>query len=82
MVGFIQDKSKVGRIILSKLQKKRKTMKQLSQEAGISYSTITKLVDGTVTNPSFMAVVKISKYLNIPLEDLAASILEGNGKSR
>lgn len=82
MVGFIQDKSKVGRIILSELQKKRKTMKQLSQESGISYSAICKLVDGTVTNPSLKVVIKIAKFLDVPLEDLIACFMEDNETSR
>ncbi len=79
MSRFINEKSQIGQLILLGLQKKRKTMRQMSQETGISYSYITKLIDGNIKNPSFKYVAIISEYLDIPINDIIKVIVTGGG---
>lgn len=74
MPRFIQDKSKIGQLIMSGLQRKKKTMRALSKDTGISYSYITKLIDGNIKKPSLDYVVKISNDLDIPVGKLIKAI--------
>lgn len=46
------------------------TQKELSKMSGVSYSTITKLETGVITNPSFFLVVKICQALEITTDNL------------
>lgn len=46
------------------------TQKELSKMSGVSYSTLTKLESGVITNPSFQTIVRISKALDIRIDDL------------
>ena len=78
MPRFIQDKTKVGQIIMEGLQKKKKTMLQFSKDTGISYSYITKLIDGNIKNPSVKYVVILSKALDIPVEKLINAIMKND----
>ena len=46
------------------------TQHELSKMSGVSYSTLTKLETGIIKNPSFQVISKISKALDIKLDDL------------
>lgn len=46
------------------------TQRELSIMSGISYSTLTKLETGIIKNPSFLVILKISRALDIKLDDL------------
>lgn len=81
MSRFIQDKSKIGQIIISGLQRKKKTIRQLSQDTGISYSYITKLIDGNIKKPSNKYIVNISENLDIPINDLINAVVSDEGAS-
>ena len=56
---------------LKKVRKGREiTQKELSKMSGVSYSTLTKLESGFITNPSFQTILRISKALDIRIDDL------------
>jgi len=46
------------------------TQHELSKMSGVSYSTLTKLETGIIKNPSFLIISKISKALEIKIDDL------------
>jgi len=46
------------------------TQHELSKMSGVSYSTLTKLETGVIKNPSFQVIFKISKALEIKVDDL------------
>ncbi len=46
------------------------TQHELSKMSGVSYSTLTKLETGIIKNPSFQVIFKISKALEIKVDDL------------
>ncbi len=46
------------------------TQRELSKMSGVSYSTLTKLETGIIKNPSFQVIFKISKALEIKVDDL------------
>lgn len=57
-----------------KIQKLRKdqglSQDDLARKADIPYTTLTKIEIGVIKNPSFNAVAKIARALNIDLDDL------------
>lgn len=44
---------------------------ELARLADIPYTTLTKIESGKIKNPSFSAVVKVAKALNIKLDNLS-----------
>lgn len=46
------------------------TQHELSKMSGVSYSTLTKLETGIIKNPSFQVISKISKALDVKVDDL------------
>ena len=46
------------------------TQQELSMMSGVSYSTLTKLETGIIKNPSFLLILKLSKALEINLDEL------------
>lgn len=46
------------------------TQRELSKMSGVSYSTLTKLETGVIKNPSFVVIYKITKALDMKLDDL------------
>jgi len=46
------------------------TQKELSKMSGVSYSTLTKLESGVIKNPSVEAIIKITKALDLNVDDL------------
>jgi len=51
-------------------EKNEITQHELSKMSGVSYSTLTKLETGIIKNPSFQVIFKISKALEIKVDDL------------
>lgn len=47
------------------------TQDDLSDKAGLSYSTLSKIEQGTITNPSFLTIVELAKALDVSLNYLA-----------
>jgi len=60
--------------LLTKLKQIRKdreiTQQELSKMSGVSYSTLTKLESGIIKNPSFAVIFRITRALDIRLDDL------------
>lgn len=79
MVVFLEEKSKVGILILKKLKEQQTTQKWLAQKTGYSQMYIYKVINGKIKNPSFDFICKLSDALHIPLSELANVIREGNG---
>ena len=79
MVVFLEEKSKVGILILKKLKEQQTTQKWLAQKTGYSQMYIYKVINGKIKNPSFDFICKLSDALYIPLSELANVIREGNG---
>jgi transcriptional regulator with XRE-family HTH domain len=46
------------------------TQRELSKMSGVSYSTLTKLETGIIKNPSFVVIFRITKALDIRVDDL------------
>lgn len=46
------------------------TQKDLSHMSGVSYSTLTKLESGVIKSPSFIAIYKITKALDMTFDEL------------
>ena len=61
-------------LLAQKIQQHREfkglTQKELSQLSGVTYSTLTKLESGVYKNPTIDTVIKISKVLNVKIEEL------------
>lgn len=73
MAIFIEDKPALGRTILLKLHKMKKTQKWLSEQTGYSYAHIHQICNGNLT-PSIKCLYEISKVIDIPLGKLADAI--------
>jgi len=60
--------------LLNKIIQARKergiTQKELSIMSGVSYSTMTKLESGIIKSPSFAAIYKIIKALDMTFDEL------------
>lgn len=50
--------------------KKNITMYQLSKDTGISQSYLSELVNRKATNPSSKVLIKLSNYLQTPIDKL------------
>jgi len=57
------------------------TQKELAKMSGVSYSTITKLETGVITNPSFFLIVKICQALEITTDNLLKLITKYDVKT-
>lgn len=77
MVVFLEEKSKIGIVILKKLRDMHLSQKWLAQKTGYSQIYIYKVIDGKIKNPSFDFMCKLSEALCIPLSELAEIIKEG-----
>jgi transcriptional regulator with XRE-family HTH domain len=59
---------------IRELRKQKKlTQEQLAIKAGVSYTTLTKMENGAIKNPSFETVVTIAKGLEVSLDVLTNS---------
>lgn len=52
------------------MQKRKLTIKKLSEMSGVSVGSISEITTGKENNPKLMTVINISDALNIPLKDL------------
>jgi len=50
--------------------KKGWSQEKLAREAGISYNTLIKIERGGIKNPKIETIIKLSRALNISLDDL------------
>ncbi|MGH7158293.1 MAG: HAD-IA family hydrolase [Candidatus Saccharimonadales bacterium] len=58
------------------------TQQTLCQEAGLSYSTLTKIERGAIKAPSVFTIQNITNALGISLDDLIGSAKKTKGKSK
>ena len=63
-------------------ERQKLTQKELSRMSGISYSTITKIETGVITNPSFFLVVKLCQALEITTDNLLKLITHYDDKTK
>lgn len=60
-----------------KIKKLRKdkglTQEQLAIHANVSYTTLTKVENGAIKNPSFEIVASLAKALEVSLDDLTVN---------
>lgn len=61
----------VGKKIQAGRKSKGLTQEGLAREAGIPYTTLTKIESGVIKNPSLEAVAKLAKVLELSLDGLA-----------
>ena len=62
--------SKIAENIKRYRSEKGWSQEQVAREAGIPFTTFTKIENGTTKNPSIETLVKIAKALNVSLDDL------------
>ena len=56
---------------VKKLRKKHKlSQEEFAKKAGITYSTLIKIESGVNENPTIKTVIKLSKALNVPIDEL------------
>lgn len=60
----------LGQKIKQLRKEKGLTQEQLAIQANISYTTLTKMENGAIKNPSFENVAAIAKVLEVSLDDL------------
>lgn len=61
---------KLGENLKKEIQKRKLTIKKLSEISGVSAGSISEIANGKENNPKLMTVINISDALNIPLKDL------------
>ena len=61
---------KLGENLKKEMQKRKLTIKKLSEMSGVSVGSISEITTGKENNPMLMTVINISDALNIPLKDL------------
>lgn len=61
---------KLGENLKKEIQKRKLTIKKLSEISGVSVGSISEITNGKENNPKLMTVINISDALNIPLKDL------------
>ena len=62
--------STIGKNIKKLRKQKGLSQDRLSKLADISYNTVIKLESGGITNPSIDTLQKLSKALNVSVDDL------------
>jgi len=62
--------SKIGKNLKKLRKQKGLSQDRLSKLADISYNTVIKLESGGITNPTIETLQKISKSLNVSVDDL------------
>lgn len=61
---------KLGENLKKEMQKRKLTIKKLSEMSGVSVGSISEITTVKENNPKLMTVINISDALNIPLKDL------------
>lgn len=77
MVQNLQNKEEKSLLIqnIKRLrEEKNLTQKQLAEQTGISYQTITKIEIGVIKEPSVYSCIKIAKLLWVSVEELVGEI--------
>lgn len=69
----LKPKSALALKIRELRKQKKLTQEQLAIKAGVSYTTLTKVENGAIKNPSFETVVAIAKGLEESLDVLTNS---------
>ncbi|HNU11737.1 MAG TPA: hypothetical protein PKJ45_10325 [Rubrivivax sp.] len=64
------------------LIKRRGDWKLIADQSGISYSWISKFVNGHIPNPGFTTLRDLFRYLSPPVEDPPARALAGKGSAQ
>ena len=60
----------LGQVIAQARRKNKLTQQQLCDQAGIAYSTLTKIERGAIKKPNIFLVLQIAKAINCQIEDL------------
>lgn len=63
-------------IIIHKMQQKNISQSKLAELVGVKQQYISKILLGKVESPSFKLVVRISKVLDIDLNELKKEVLK------
>lgn len=63
-------------IIIHKMQEKNISQNKLAELVGVKQQYISKILLGKVESPSFKLVVRISKVLDIDLNELKKEVLK------
>jgi len=68
---------------IKKLRKRLNlSQEDLATRAGITYSTLTKVENGSNSNPTLATVKKIADAFNIPIDDLVGRVPGKNNDKR
>lgn len=57
------------------------TQDELADKIGVSYSSLSKLEQGAVKDPSFFTILKISKQLSVPIDELIQETAQNSPES-
>lgn len=71
MKAYTADPEKVRKLML----RKKVTVKELSEGAGIAESTIRHWFSGMAT-PNFSSTIKLSRFLDVPAEEMIQAVNE------
>ena len=75
------DEKGLGQLLQAARQRAGLTQQQLCQEAGLSYSTLTKIERGAIKAPSIFTVMAIAESLNVTLDDLLGGAAAKHGSA-
>ncbi|HEX9679749.1 MAG TPA: helix-turn-helix transcriptional regulator, partial [Candidatus Saccharimonadales bacterium] len=64
------DNLQLGLAIKSAREAAKLTQDDLSDRAGLAYSTLAKIEQGAIKNPSFSTILALSRALNLSIEQL------------
>lgn len=78
MAIYIDEKTKFGQVVLSRLKELKKTQVWLADKVGLTKAYISQMCSDKNKRPSFEAVIKIAATLEIDPMVLAAAVLEDN----
>lgn len=72
-----RDEQRLGDAIQKARQAKNMTQQQLCKKADLSYSTLTKIERGAIKSPSIFTVASLCRILNISLDELLGTVVQG-----
>jgi transcriptional regulator with XRE-family HTH domain len=63
-------------------ERRKAPQSELANRTGVSIDTIRKLERNGITAPSFLTVARLARYLGLPLDTLAAEVLDAEAHAR
>ena len=70
----LKNKLSLGRCIKILRKQRSLTQEGLAVQAGVSYTTLTKIENEAIKNPSFESIAAIAKGLSISLDELTQKV--------